>query len=135
MPQAFALFHAGIPKKPRIFGASSSSGAITVEAATNESGTEPPDSFQFNMWARHAVTGQERKFEMVDRQYRDGQVVELKLTGFVEVPEGSLYIVTVSCTNRFGTSEESDTQAVSIRFSEGKCNEVLCELTMNANRV
>ena len=115
-----SIFLAGIPQKPQLFGASSSGGTITIQAATNESGTEPPDSFKFNMRARHAVTGQEREFEVVDMQYKDGQVVELKLTGFVEVSEGPLYLVAVSCTNRYGTSEESDAQTVSIRFSAGK---------------
>ena len=86
---------------------------ITIEAATNESGMEPPDLFKFNMRARHAVTGQEREFEVVDMQYKDGQVIEM----FVEVSKGPLHHVTVSCTNRYGMSEESDAQTV---FSAGK---------------
>lgn len=88
--------------------------------ATNESGTEPQDLFQFNIRARHAVTLEVREFEMEAGEYRDGEVVELELTGFMKVAEGPVYLVTVSCTNRFGMSEGSDSQTVSIRFSAGK---------------
>lgn len=104
-----------------MLGASSSSGSITVEVSTNESGTQPPELFQFNVRAHHTVTLEERVFEVMARQYRDGEVSELELTGFMEVTEGPVYVITVSCTNRFGTSEASDGQIVTIRFTAGKC--------------
>ncbi len=103
-----------------LLGAASSRGTITVKITTNESGTEPPDHFEFHLTAQHAVTREEeRGFVMEVSQYRDGEMVELVLTGFVKMEEGSEYVITASCSNDFGTSEDSDSLSVEVQFSTG----------------
>ena len=99
---------------------SSSGGAITIEVGTNETGTEPPSSLQFNITAVHALTREEKEFAMDTRQYRDGEVIEFLLTGFVKEEEVEpVYLITATCTNEFGTSQDSDSLSVAVQFSTG----------------
>lgn len=105
---------------PVLSRATSSGGGVTLEVFTNESGTqEPSDLFQFNVKAQHNLTLEVKSFTVKRRGYVDGEIASLVLNGFSESEEEPLYMFTVSCTNEFGTSEESNEVAVLIQFKGG----------------
>lgn len=94
-----------------------------MEVSTRETGTVPPAPFQFHIRAQHAATLEVRNFTLDASQYRDGERFTLVLKEFrpVEESEGeeTVYNITVSCSNEFGESGESNEVSVLIVFSAG----------------
>ncbi len=115
----YTLPLSGIPQAPVLLEAFSSSGEVTIEVATNESGTTPPNLFAFNVKAERVGSDVERLFTMEAREYRDGTSVQFHLSGFSKLEEGATYVITVSCANSFGTSEDSNQLSVVLEFNPG----------------
>lgn len=121
---AVVLLHAGIPQTPVLYGTASSDGVLTIDVATNASGTEPGSFFQFNVMAQHAITLEIQTFTIESREYMSGERILLSLGGFTSSESGDGYLITVSCTNMFGTSQNSNQLSVVIEFSTGNSNNI-----------
>ena len=110
----------GIPQTPVLLKASSSAGRVTIEVATNESGTTPPNMFLFIVKVVQVGSPDtERQFTLEARDYIDGSSVQFQLSGFSKVDEGVTHLINVSCANMFGTSGDSNQLPVVIVFNPG----------------
>ena len=113
----------GIPDVPLLIKASSLREEVTLTVRTKESGTQPPDLFQFNIRAQHIATLEGTNFTIEARDYIDGENVSLTFGGVLFSEEGNLYQFTVSCSNRFGTSKESNSLSLDLRtMNSGNTN-------------
>ena len=117
----------GIPQTPILQEATSSHGEISVELSVAETGTVPGDLFQFHVKTLNTVTLERKNFSFEVRQYRDGERTAFVLSGFVQPElrgEEAVYNVSASCSNRFGSSGDSNQISVVILFNAGECNRV-----------
>ena len=126
---------AGIPRAPFIIQANSSNGGIILEVLTEESGTLPPSFFEFNVRAEHVATLKEVHFTHKKREYVDGNKVTLVMGMFRgSEEEDTRYRCFVRCTNKFGTSGESDPLVVIVKFkppTPGKSNIIVRRISNN----